>query len=230
MIPTDQGGPRSARTLAARIEHSVLAPEAGKADVERGCAVARERGARSVVVKPVHVALTRRLLEGTGICVVSVIGFPHGNSTPEVKALEVSAAVREGADELDVVVNIGALCEGRWEAVSDELRAVVAASGGRPVKAILETALLTDAVKAQACRIAAASGAAYVKTSTGFGRSGATVADVALLRSAVGSGMGVKASGGIRTLADAAAMIAAGADLIGTSQTEAILDEAGLVT
>ncbi|MBM3469320.1 MAG: deoxyribose-phosphate aldolase [Armatimonadetes bacterium] len=227
MIPKDQGWPYSARALAARIEHSVLAPEAGQADVESGCTVARARGVRSVVVKPVHVALARRLLEGTGIRVVSVIGFPHGNSTPEVKALEVSAAIRDGADEVDVVVNVGALCEGRWEPVAEELRAVVAASGGSPVKVILETALLTDAVKVRACGLADASGAAYVKTSTGFGRAGATVADVALLRGNVGSGVGVKASGGIRTLADAAAMIAAGADLIGTSQTEAILDEAG---
>jgi deoxyribose-phosphate aldolase len=227
MIPEDHGAPISARTLARRIEHSVLAPEAGQADVESGCTVARERGVRSVVVKPVHVALARRLLEGSGIRVVSVIGFPHGNSTPAVKASEVSAAVRDGADEVDVVVNIGALCEGRWEVVQQELRSVVAASDGRPVKVILETALLDDAVKVQACGLAAASGAAYVKTSTGFSRAGATVADVALLRRTVGSGMGVKASGGIRTLADATAMIGAGADLIGTSQTEAILNEAG---
>lgn len=227
MIPKDQGAPPSARTLAGRIEHSVLAPEAGQADVESGCAVAREWGVRSVVVKPVHVALARGLMEGSGIRVVSVIGFPHGNSTPEVKASEVSAAVRDGADEVDVVVNIGALCEGRWDAVVEELRSVVAASDGRPVKVILETALLADAAKVQACGLAAASGAAYVKTSTGFGRAGATVADVALLRRTVGSAMGVKASGGIRTLADATAMIGAGADLIGTSQTEAILNEAG---
>ncbi len=226
---TRQDAPASARTLAERIEHSVLAPEAGQADVESGCTVALARGVRSVVVKPVHVALARRLLEGSGIRVVSVIGFPHGNSTPAVKALEVSAAVRDGADEVDVVVNIGALCEGRWEVTQEELRAVVAASDGRPVKVILETALLTDAAKIQACGLAAASGAAYVKTSTGFGRAGATVADVALLRRTVGSGMGVKASGGIRTLADATAMIHAGADLIGTSQTEAILNEAGSV-
>ncbi|MDI6771887.1 MAG: deoxyribose-phosphate aldolase [bacterium] len=229
MIPQDQGAPPSARTLAGRIEHSVLAPEAGQADVESGCALARARGVRSVVVKPVHVALASRLLEGSGVRVVSVIGFPHGNSKPAVKAFEVAAAVRDGADEVDMVVNIGALCEGRWEAVQEEIQSVVAASEGRPVKVILETALLTDAAKVHACGLAATSGASYVKTSTGFGRAGATVADVALLRRTVGSGMGVKASGGIRTLADATAMIGAGADLIGTSQTEAILDEAGPV-
>lgn len=230
MIPQDQGTPISARTLAGCIEHSVLAPEAGQADVESGCALARSRRIRSVVVKPVHVALARRLLEGSGVRVVSVIGFPHGNSKPAAKAFEISAAVRDGADEVDVVVNIAALCEGRWEAVQEEIQSVVAASDGRPVKVILETALLTDAAKVRACGLAAASGAAYVKTSTGFSRAGATVADVALLRRTVGSGIGVKASGGIRTLADATAMIGAGADLIGTSQTEAILDEAGSVT
>ncbi len=228
-MSTRQEAPIPERALAGRIEHSILAPEAGQADVEAGCAVARARGVRAVVVKPVHVALARRLLEGSGIRVVSVIGFPHGNSTPKVKALEVSAAVRDGADEVDVVVNIGALCEGRWEVTQEELQEVVAAADGRPVKVILETALLTDAAKIQACGLAAASGAAYVKTSTGFGKAGATVTDVALLRRAVGPGMGVKASGGIRTLADAAAMIQAGADLIGTSQTEAILNEAGPV-
>ncbi len=228
-MSTRQDAPIPEGALAGRIEHSILAPEAGQADVEAGCAVARARGVRAVVVKPVHVALARRLLEGSAIRVVSVIGFPHGNSTPNVKALEVSAAVRDGADEVDVVVNIGALCEGRWEVTQEELQEVVAAADGRPVKVILETALLTDAAKIQACGLAAASGAAYVKTSTGFGRAGATVVDVALLRRTVGSGMGVKASGGIRTLADATAMIQAGADLIGTSQTEAILNEAGSV-
>lgn len=229
MTTKDMGASTTARALAGRIEHSVLAPEAGGVDVESGCAVARSRGVRSLVVKPVHVPLACRLLEGSDVLVVSVIGFPHGNSTPEVKALEAAAAFRAGAAEVDVVVNIGALCEGRWEAVEEELRSVVAASGGRPVKVILETALLVDAAKVAACGLAAASGAAYVKTSTGFGRAGATVADVALLRRTVGPGMGVKASGGIRTLADATAMIDAGADLIGTSQTEAILDEAGSV-
>ncbi len=218
--------PPSQRGLAGRIEHSVLAPEAGRADVESGCAVARSGGVRSLVVKPVHVALARDLLAGSGIRIVAVIGFPHGNSTSEVKALEVSGAIRDGADEVDVVANIGALCEGRWDDVRDDLRAVVAASGGRPVKVILETALLTHDAKVQACRLASAAGAAYVKTSTGFSRAGATTADVALLRRTVGSGMGVKASGGIRTLADATAMIGAGADLIGTSQTAAILEEA----
>lgn len=226
MTPRDQAGQAPVRMLAGRIEHSVLAPDAGHSEVESGCSVARARGIRSVVVKPVHVALAKSLLEGSGVRVVSVVGFPHGNSTPAVKALEVAAALRDGADEVDVVANIGALCEGRWEAVLEELRAVVAASEGCPVKVIIETALLTDAAKVQACRLAAASGVAYVKTSTGFSRAGATASDVSLLRRTVGPGMGVKASGGIRTLAEATAMIDAGADLIGTSQTEAILNEA----
>lgn len=212
--------------LAARIEHSVLAPEAGEAEVGAACAVARARRVRAVVVKPVHVALARRLLEGSGVRLVSVIGFPHGNARPEMKAAEVAAAVRDGADEVDVVLEIGALRDGRDAATLEELRAVVAASGGRPVKVILETALLADHEKIRACRLAVEAGAAYVKTSTGFSRGGATVADVALLRRSVGSGIGIKASGGIRTLADALALVEAGADLLGTSNTEAILDEA----
>jgi deoxyribose-phosphate aldolase len=211
--------------MAARIEHTVLTPESGEVDVVTACNLARAIGFRAVVVKPVYVSLARRLLLGTGVRVVGVVGFPHGNSLPEIKGAEAAAAVRDGADEIDMVINVGAMREGRADLVRDELRRVVAAGAGRPIKAILETALLTDGLKIQACRLAQEAGASCVKTSTGFGTGGATTADVALLRRAVGPRMGVKASGGIRSWADAAAMIDAGADLIGTTHTEAILSE-----
>lgn len=216
----------TAEVLARRIEHAILAPEAGEIEVVSACNLARAIGVRAIVVKPTYVSLARRLLFGTSVRVVSVVGFPHGGSLPEIKAAEVAAAVRDGADEIDVVINVGALREGRTDLVRDELRRVVTAAGGRPVKVILETALLTDGLKIQACRLAQECGAAYVKTSTGFSEGGATTADVALMRQTVGQTMGIKASGGIRSWHDAAAMIDAGADLLGTSQTEAILTEA----
>ncbi len=211
--------------LAGRLEHSVLAPEAGEAEVRAACAIVRRCGVRSLVVKPVQVALARGLLEGSGVLVVSVVGFPHGNSLPSTKAGETAAAVRDGADEIDMVIDIGAVREGRPEQTREEIRQVVAAAGGRPVKVIIETALLSDEMKAQACRLAQESGAAYVKTSTGFSRAGATVEDVALLRGAVGPNIGIKASGGVRTRSDALALVEAGADLLGTSSTEAILED-----
>ncbi len=216
----------TAEVLPRRIEHAILAPEAGEIEVVSACNLARAIGVRAIVVKPTHVSLARRLLFGTSVRVVSVVGFPHGGSLPEIKAAEAAAAVRHGADEIDVVINVGALREGRTDLVRDELRRVVTAAGGRPVKVILETALLTDGLKIQACRLAQECGAAYVKTSTGFSEGGATTADVALMRQTVGQTMGIKASGGIRSWHDAAAMIDAGADLVGTSQTEAILTEA----
>lgn len=216
----------TAEALVRRIEHAILAPEAGEIEVVSACNLARAIGVRAIVVKPTYVRLARRLLFGASVRVVSIVGFPHGGSLPEIKAAEAAAAVRDGADEIDVVINVGALREGRTDLVRDELRRVVTAAAGRPVKVILETALLTDGLKIQACRLAQECGAAYVKTSTGFSKGGATTTDVALMRRTVGQAMGIKASGGIRSWHDAAAMIDAGADLLGTSQTEAILTEA----
>ncbi len=223
--PASASSTLTAGTLAGRIEHSVLAPEAGEVEVVSACTLARAIGVRAIVVKPTYVSLARRLLFGTSVRVVSVVGFPHGGSLPEIKAAEAAAAVRDGADEIDMVINVGALREGRTDLVRDELRRVVAAAATRPVKVILETALLTDGLKMQACRLAQECGAAYVKTSTGFSKGGATAADVALMRRTVGQTMGIKASGGIRSWQDAAALIGAGADLLGTSHTEAILTE-----
>ncbi len=216
----------TAEALAGRIEHSILAPEAGEVEVVSACNLARAIRVRAIVAKPTYVSLARRLLLGTRVRVVSVVGFPHGGSLPEIKAAEAAAAVRDGADEIDMVMNVGALREGRTDLVRDELRRVVSAAGGRPVKVILETALLTNSLKIQACRLAQECGAAYVKTSTGFSKGGATTADVALMRRTVGQTMGIKASGGIRSWHDAAALVDAGADLLGTSHTEAILTEA----
>lgn len=225
MKPEAPGSRAAEGGLAGRLEHSVLAPEAGEAEVRSACDLVRRYRVRSLVVKPVQVALARGLLEGSGVLVVSVIGFPHGNSLPRTKAAETAAAVRDGADEIDMVIDIGALREGRLEQVREEIRQVVGAAAGRPVKVIIETALLSDEMKTQACRLAQESGAAYVKTSTGFSRAGATVEDVILMRRAVGPDVGVKASGGIRTRADVIALVGAGADLLGTSSTEAILED-----
>jgi deoxyribose-phosphate aldolase len=226
MSSPSQPAPWTPEEVARRVEHAVLAPEAGEADVAAACVLARASALRAVVAKPVHVALARRLLEGSGVRVVAVVGFPHGGSLAAIKAAEARAAIRDGADEVDMVIDLGALRDGRDDLIRDEIRAVVAAAGGHPVKVILEAALLSEAQKVRACQLAMEAGAAYVKTSTGFARGGATVDDVALLRRTVGRALGVKAAGGIRTWADAVALLEAGADLLGTSHTQAILAEA----
>lgn len=212
--------------LARRIEHAVLQPAATERDVEDAARTALRWGIRALVVKPCHVRLAARLLAESGVKVVTVVGFPHGGHTTETKVAETRQAVAAGAQEMDMVINIGALRQRQTAAVFFEIRSVVEAASGLPVKVILENAYLTDAQKRLACRLAARAGAAYVKTSTGFGPKGATAADVALMRRIVMRPVGVKAAGGIRTHADAMAILAAGADLIGTSATEAILTDA----
>jgi deoxyribose-phosphate aldolase len=183
-------------------------------------------GVRALVVKPCHVALAVRLLEESGVKVVTVIGFPHGGQTTETKVFETKQAVAVGAQEVDMVLNIGALRARETAAVFYEIRAVVEAAAGRPVKVILETAYLNDVEKRLACRLAARAGASFVKTSTGFGPKGATADDVRLMRRTVRRPVGVKAAGGIHSYADAMALLQAGADLLGTSSTDAILSEA----
>lgn len=217
------GWPPEVRWLALRIEHAVLAPPATEDDVAAGAQIALRWGVRSLVVKPCHLPAARRLLEGTGVRLVTVVGFPHGGHATEIKVAETRAAVAQGAQEIDMVLNIGHLRQRRTADLLHEMRAVVCAAEGRPVKVILETAYLTDVEKRLACRLAVHAGAAYVKTSTGFAPQGATVADVALLRRTVGRRLGVKAAGGIHTLALARSLVHVGADLIGTSATEAIL-------
>jgi len=213
-----------ARRLASMIDHTLLRPEATADDIRRLCDEAKEYGFCAVCVQPRWVALCRELLEGSGVKVATVCGFPHGASLSEVKVFEASCAADDGADEIDMVISLGSLRQGRDDEVEADIRRVVEATAGRAiVKAILETALLTDEEKRRACRAAEQAGAAFVKTSTGFGPGGATARDVRLLRASVSPHVGVKASGGIRTAEAALAMIEAGATRIGTSSGVAIV-------
>ena len=213
--------------LAKYIDHTNLKPEATREDIAALCAEAREYGFASVCVNPCHAAYAARLLEGTDVAVCCVVGFPLGACTTTVKAYEAADAVRNGATEIDMVLNVGWAKEGRWSEVQAEIAAVAAMLRGRAkLKVILETCLLTDGQKVAACKAAVRAGAGFVKTSTGFSKAGATVEDVRLMRETVGPDVGVKAAGGIRTYADAQAMIEAGASRIGASAGIAILSEA----
>ena len=215
--------------LTSMIDHTLLKPEATTAQIEQLCDEARRFGFASVCVNPTHVKLCARLLQGSPVRVCTVVGFPLGASLPEVKAYETQQAVRDGATEIDMVVNIGALKDKNADLVARDIAAVVntAHVSGALVKVIIEAALLTDEEKIVACRLAKDAGAEYVKTSTGFGPGGATVQDVALMRRTVGPEMGVKAAGGIRTLADAEKMVEAGATRLGASASVKIMAEAG---
>lgn len=215
-----------AAALASRIEHAVLRPEATDDDLLAGVRTVERWGVRALVVKPSHVKAAARLLGRSRVMLVAVVGFPHGSQTTETKVLETRQAIRAGAAEIDVVLNIGALRQRLTADVLNEVRAVVAAADGHPVKVILETGYLTDDEKALACHLASKSGAAYVKTGTGFGPKGATVDDVALMRRAAEPRVRIKAAGGIHTYAAAQALIRAGADTIGTSRTDDLLQEA----
>ena len=210
--------------LAAMIDHSVLKPEATSSDVRAGAEIVRSWDIGFYCVQPCWITLAAEALAGSAAASVAVIGFPHGCDRPEVKARAAAIAAAEGAGEIDMVMNFGALRSGDASAVAADIAAVVRAAPGVPVKVILETGALSDAEKRLACRLASDAGARFVKTSTGFHPAGgATVADVRLLRQSVGAALGVKASGGIRSLADAQAMLAAGASRIGTSASAAIL-------
>jgi deoxyribose-phosphate aldolase len=210
--------------LARLLDHSVLKPESTDDDIRAGAALVRSLAIGYYCVQPCWVASAATALAGTDARVVTVVGFPHGCDVAEVKARAAAIAVADGAAEIDMVINLAALKCARASLVAAEIEAVVAAAQGAPVKVILETAALTDAEKTLGCRLAEDAGAAFVKTSTGFHPAGgATTADVRLLRAAVGPALGVKASGGIRTLEDALAMLAAGANRIGTSASAAML-------
>jgi len=213
---------RTPRDLAPYLDHTLLAPGATQRDLERLCAEAREHALGAVCVHRHAVGEARRLLAGSPVRTVAVVDFPRGQGTTVARVVEAFEAVRAGVDEIDVVAPLPAILAGRFEAALDDLRAVVRAIPV-PVKVILETARLDREQKVAAAALACCAGAAYVKTSTGFGGGGATVEDVALLRAVVGEEMGVKASGGIRTAADALAMIRAGADRIGSSSCAAIV-------
>lgn len=212
--------------LAKMIDHTILKAAATEDDVKRLCAEARAEGFASVCVNPVHVPLVARELQGSGVLTCCVVGFPLGANASEIKAAEAEFAVSQGAEELDMVINVGALKAGDYERVVRDISAVVDAAAGRTVKVIIETCYLNDEEKRQACRAAMEAKAHFVKTSTGFGTGGATVEDIRLMRQAVGDTLQVKASGGIRSYADAIAMIEAGADRIGASSGLAILAEA----
>ena len=222
---TPSGNPGlTAGALARMLDHSVLKPEASEADVRDGAALVERLRIGFYCVQPAYVPLVVSLLRGVDARVAAVIGFPHGCERTPAKVAEAQIAIADGARELDMVLHVGALKSGAFAAVQADIAAVVQAAGGHPVKVILETAVLTDDEKRIACRLARDAGAAFVKTSTGFHPAGgATAADVRLMRAEVGPDFGVKASGGIRTLADVRTMIEAGANRIGTSASEAIL-------
>jgi deoxyribose-phosphate aldolase len=205
--------------LAQYIDHTLLAPDATAEDIDRLCAEAEQFRFASVCINPTWVKRAANDLRGTGVPVCTVIGFPLGATTTEVKAMEARKALRDGAREIDMVINVGALKSGDQELVYDDIAKVVDAAHevGAICKVILETALLTDEEKVVASALAKRAKADFVKTSTGFGPGGATVYDVALMRETVGPEMGVKASGGVRTADDAEDMIAAGATRIGAS-------------
>ncbi|TDM16341.1 deoxyribose-phosphate aldolase [Macrococcoides canis] len=209
--------------LAKYIDHTALKPETTKAQIDQLAQEAREYGFMSVCVNPTHVQYAKSLLEGTDVLVCTVIGFPLGANTPAVKAFETKDAIDNGAGEVDMVINIGALKDKDYDLVAEDIKAVVEAAGDVTTKVIIETALLTDEEKVKACEIAKAQGADFVKTSTGFSTGGATKEDIALMRKAVGPDMGVKASGGVRSYEDVMAMIDAGATRIGASAGVQIL-------
>lgn len=217
----------SAAQMAALIDHTLLKPDAIEAQIHRLCAEAQEHGFAAVCVNPTWVARCAELLAGSPVKVCTVIGFPLGATLTDVKAFEAAEAVRLGAHEVDMVINIGRLKGGQWAEVHADIAAVAKAAhvGAGVLKVIIETALLTDDEKVAACLLAQQAGADFVKTSTGFGGGGATAADVQLMRLIVGEQMGVKASGGVRTAADALALVAAGATRIGASAGVQIVHE-----
>lgn len=209
--------------LAQRIEHTLLKPEATVKDIMRLCDEAQKYHLYAVCVNPCYVPLAKHLLQGTEVKVVTVVGFPLGATFSSVKALEAKTAMEEHADEIDMVMNVSAFKTGDYAAVTEDIRRVVEAAAPCPVKVIIEAAYLTPREKRTACRIIADGGAKFVKTSTGFGKGGATVEDVKLLREEADKyGLKVKAAGGIRDAETAKAMVAAGADRIGTSTGAAI--------
>jgi len=213
--------------LARIIDHTALGPEVDKARVEKLCQEAMQHKFFAVCIPPTFVGFARQILRDSGVKVCTVVGFPHGQNRPEVKALEARLAVEEGADEVDMVINIPALKAGDYAHVLSEIRAVREATqkAARPIvlKVILECALLSQEEKVAGAILAKAAGADFVKTSTGFGPGGATPEDVALLRRAVGPNFGVKAAGGIRDYASAVRMVEAGANRIGASRSLEIL-------
>jgi len=214
--------------VASMIDHTLLRPDATRANIEELCREAAQFKFATVCVNPTWVGLAARLLAGSGVGVCSVVGFPLGATTPEIKGYETRRAIFDGATEIDMVINIGALKSGDLRMVERDIESVTTPCRdcGALSKVIIEAALLTDDEKITACTLAKAAGADYVKTSTGFASGGATAADVALMRRVVGSEMGVKAAGGVRDLESVKAMIAAGATRVGASAGVKIVQQA----
>ena len=215
-------------SLAALIDHTILRPDATADEIRQVCAEARHYGFASVCVNPARVALATAELRGSGVKVCSVAGFPLGATPTSAKLHEAESALREGAQEIDMVIHVGALKDRDYQAVKSDIESLaqLCHGGGARLKVIIETCLLDDAEKVAACALAKMAGADFVKTSTGFSKAGATAADVALMRRVVGPEMGVKAAGGIRTLADLRAMVDAGATRIGASASVKIMEAA----
>jgi deoxyribose-phosphate aldolase len=213
------------RRMAACIDHTLLKPTATADQIITLCNEAVAAGFAAVCVNPCHIPLVVSRLAGTPVKVCSVIGFPLGANSTYIKAEEARSVVGQGASEVDMVIQIGAMKSAKLLDVEEDIRQVVKAAGEAPVKVIIETCFLTDEEKTAACRLAVNAGAKFVKTSTGFGSGGATPADVRLMRSTVGPAFGVKASGGIRTLDEALAMLEAGANRLGTSSGVQILSQ-----
>lgn len=207
------------------VDHTLLKPNATQEEIAKLCEEARQYCFASVCVNPSYVALAAQYLRGSGVKVCTVVGFPLGSTTPTVKAIEARDAIANGADEIDMVINIGALKSGNDALVYDDIKAVREATRGKVLKVILETSLLSNEEKVRACAASKKAGADFVKTSTGFGGGGATVEDIKLMRETVGPLMGVKASGGIRDAKAAHDMIAAGATRLGTSASVAIVTD-----
>ncbi len=217
-----------ATQIASLIDHTLLKPEATREQITQLCEEARAYGFAAVCINPTNVKLATQLLRGSSVAICTVVGFPLGATLPEVKAYEAQQAIRHGATEIDMVMNIGALKSKDYELVEQDLAAVtrICHDHGAICKVIIEAALLSEEEKVIACQLAQKVGADYVKTSTGFGPGGATVEDVALMRRVTGPNMGIKAAGGIRTLEMARALMEAGATRIGTSAGVKIVQEA----
>ncbi|UJF35061.1 deoxyribose-phosphate aldolase [Paenibacillus hexagrammi] len=215
----------NAKQIASYIDHTLLKPDASSEAIDKLCAEAAQYGFFSVCVNSQWVARCHKALEGTGVKVAAVVGFPLGASLSEVKAFEAAKAVENGASEIDTVLPIGLLLEGQYDAVREDIKKVVDAVKGKAiVKVIMETGFLNDEQKKMACKLSEEAGAHFVKTSTGFGPGGATAEDVRLMRQNVSASIGVKASGGVRDLQTAVAMIEAGATRLGTSSGVAIMN------
>lgn len=215
----------SMKQIAKTIDHSLLKPEMTRDEVKAGCEIAKKYDVASVCCKPADVQFCADLLKGTDVEIGTVVGFPHGSSTTETKVFETKQAVADGATEIDVVLNIGLLKSGLNQQVQDDIAAVVKAAGDKTVKVILENAYLTEAEKVTACKLTEAAGAHYVKTSTGYAPTGATIADIKLMRSSVSLKMKIKSAGGVRTLDALIEYLDAGISRSGATTTAIMIDE-----